>query len=222
MAARNLERTPSGRQAGRDQDDRDTRGPGRSDPAGTGRPDDGSRPAAPGGSRPGSGSDAHDFTIGENASHVGASWSPLLTVADAATDQGGAPAYADVLALVLEDDGRRLRVTLRLGEVVPGRLGDREVEGVGVDLFRGDPQESDYQLFLDGGGHGWRGFLQTPRGFVAYPGSVAVRGAVLTTTVPWGALGGRRAGEVSAFVDWSDGTGRTGADQVERVSLRLG
>jgi hypothetical protein len=125
------------------------------------------------------------------------------------------------VGLTLEDDGRQLRVTVRLASLVPGRLADREVQGVGVDLFRGSSQESDFQLFLGGGAHGWRGFLQTPRGFVAYPGTVAVDGSVLTTTVPWAAVGGRRDGEVLAFVDWSDGTGVASADRVEGGSLRL-
>jgi len=217
VAARNLERATDGRQA--ERRNRDDRGPGRSGSAG---PVGGSRSSAEAGPRAGSGSGpaAVGGPTDEGSSRVPASWSPLLTLADPAADQGGAPGYADIVRLTLEDDGRHLRVTLRLGEVIPGRLDDREVEGVGVDLFRADAQESDYQLFLDGGGHGWRGFLQTPRGFVAYPGAVAVRGEVLTTTVPWAALGGRRDGEVSAFVDWSDGTGRTGSDQVERGRLR--
>ncbi|HEX4977651.1 MAG TPA: hypothetical protein VFV40_07265 [Nocardioides sp.] len=148
-------------------------------------------------------------------------WSPLLRVVDPAGDQNGAPGHADVMDLTLEEGGGQLRVSVRLGSTVPGRLADREVQGVGVDLFRGRSQESDYQLFLDGGAQGWRGFLQTRRGFVPYPGTVAVRGDVLTTTVPWTSLGGRVDAEVSAFVDWSDGTGRTGWDRVQRTTLRL-
>lgn len=171
----------------------------------------------PAGSDPGPGSDGPTGT----SPRAGTAWAPLLEVADPAADQGGAPGYADVVRLAVEEDGRQLRVTVQLAALVPGLLADREVEGVGVDLFRGGSMESDYQLFLDGGGHGWRGFLQTPRGFVPYPGTVAVDGSVLTATVPWAAVGGRRGGEVSAFVDWSDGTGRTGADRVERGTLRL-
>lgn len=215
VAARNLEHGP-GR---RDESHRhaDGRGPGRS---GSPADRDGAG-AAEVGERPGPGDGQVADVTNRNTSRTGATWSPLLDVADPAADHGRAPGYADLVRLVLEEDGRNLRVTVRLADLVPGRLADREVEGVGVDLFRGDAQESDFQLFLDGGGHGWRGFLQTPRGFVRYPGTVAVDGAVLTTTVPWAALGGRRAVEVAAFVDWADATGATGADQVERSPVRL-
>jgi hypothetical protein len=216
VAARNLE-LGAGDSRGKPGRDSDRRGPGRS---GSPAPRDGAR-AAEVGARPGSGGGQVADTTNRHPSPTGATWSSLLEVADPAADHGRAPGHADLVGLVLEDDGRHLRVTVRLAALVPARLADREVEGVGVDLFRGDPQESDFQLFLDGGGHGWRGFLQTPRGFVRYPGTVAVDGPVLTTTVPWAALGGRRGVEVSAFVDWSDGTGATGSDQVERSPVRL-
>ena len=216
VAARNLERAPGGRhdQTGRGEGGRE---PGQRGSAASG---DRIRRGAEGGTPAGSGARTSTDPTSTGAAR-GVTWSPLLEVDDPAADHGRAPGYADMVRLVLEDDGRHLRVTVRLAALVPGRLADREVEGVGVDLFRGDMQESDFQLFLDGGGQGWRGFLQTPRGFVDYPGTVAVDGPVLTTTVSWVALGGRRGAEVSAFVDWSDGTGATGSDQVDRRPVRL-
>jgi hypothetical protein len=82
--------------------------------------------------------------------------------------------------------------------------------GIGVDLYRTVTQgESDYQLFADGGPDGWFAYLQTPKGFVRYPGSFALSGARLVLTVPWSSLGGRRSGRFSAFVDWTQG-GRPG------------
>lgn len=222
VAARNLEQVAPGRRAERDRQDRATNPRPESDDAGAagkGGADEGDGPAGPG---PSAGAAPVGGAAGSDGGHAaGATWSPLLSVPDPAADRGGAPGYADLRELIIEDDGRHLRVTLRMSELLPGRLGVGEVEGVGVDLFRTHPQESDFQLFLDGGAHGWRGYLQTPRGFVSFPGTVTVRGAVLTTTVPWTAVGGRRDGEVSAFVDWTDGTGRAGSDQVERVGLRL-
>lgn len=217
VAARNLELGRGGRhdQSGRGEGGRQ---PGQRGSAASG---DGMRQRAEVGTHASSGTRASTNPTNTGAARVRATWSPLLEVSDPVADHGRAPSYADLVGLTLGDDGRQLRITVRFAALVPGRLADREVEGVGVDLFRGDPQESDFQLFLDGGVQGWRGFLQTPRGFVHYPGTVAVDGPVLTTTVPWAALGGRRAAEVSAFVDWSDGTGSTGSDQVERSPVRL-
>ena len=219
VAARNLERTPGRTHDGNGHRDGDGRVAGREAArvsVGGTRGEAGRR-----GPRAGSVTGTDSDSASGGRSPAGAAWTPLLAVADPAADHGRAPGYADLVGLALEDDGRHLRVTVRLAALVPGRLADREVEGVGVDLFRGGSEESDFQLFLDGGGHGWRGFLQTRRGFVAYPGTVAVDGRVLTTTVPWTAVGGRRDAEVSAFADWSDGTGAAGTDQVERGSLRL-
>lgn len=218
VAARNLELGPGGRRDETGRGDLNGRRPGR---PGSLAADDDARAGARVGTRVRSGAGPSTDPTGAGAPRARATWSPLLEVRDPVADDGRAPGYADLVGLTLEDDGRHLRVTVQLAAVVPGRLADREVEGVGVDLFRGDAQESDFQLFLDGGGHGWRGFLQTPRGSVRYPGTLAVDGSVLTTTMPWAALGGRRDSEVSAFVDWSDGTGATGSDQVERNPVRL-
>ena len=74
-------------------------------------------------------------------------------------------------------------------------------------------------MFLDGGRHGWRAFLQTPDGFVDYPGTFAVEGRTLRVAVPWHAVGGRQETEASVFVDWSSGVGRLSTDGTARVGL---
>jgi hypothetical protein len=101
-------------------------------------------------------------------------------------------------------------------------MADGEVQGVGVDLFRTREDESDFQVFLDGGSGGWRGFLQTPRGFVRYPGTLSIDGRMLVTVIPWSSLGGRAHAQVSAFADWSDDHGRSSSDTVDRGPMRLG
>jgi hypothetical protein len=148
------------------------------------------------------------------------SWALLRTATDPGADQGAGPGYADALELTLAEDATHLRIAVRLGGAVPARLAGREVQGIGVDLFRGGGAESDFQVFLDGGDHGWRGFLQTPDGFVRFPGTVTVAGATVTSVLPWASLGGRATADVSAFVDWADGAGRAGVDTVARGPLR--
>lgn len=150
------------------------------------------------------------------------SWRPVLLATDARGDHGAGPAYADLVSLTLEDDGTSLRVSVELGDTVPALLADGEVQGVGIDLFRSRADESDFQVFLDGGSGGWRGFLQTPRGFVRYPGTLSVAGSMLVTVIPWTELGGRADAQVSAFADWSDDGGRSSADTVDRGPTRLG
>lgn len=220
VAARNLELAPGGAPADAPADNRSAGGRGRQ--AGRSGPGGGTPSGGPG-AAPGSasGEQAAPATAETGAGAGGGTWSSVLDVHDPSADQGAAPAYADVVATTFEDDGRHLRVTVRLDGAVPGRLADHEVEGIGIDLFRENLQESDYQVYLDGGAHGWRGFLQTPQGFVRYPGTLELAGRALTATLPWSSLGGRRDGQVSAFVDWSDGSGRAGSDQVERGPLRL-
>ena len=150
------------------------------------------------------------------------SWQPVLLASDARGDHGAGPSYADLVSLTLEDDGTSLRVSVELGDTVPALLADGEVQGVGIDLFRSRSDESDFQVFLDGGSGGWRGFLQTPRGFVRYPGTLSVAGSMLVTVIPWTELGGRADAQVSAFADWSDDGGRSSADTVDRGPTRLG
>lgn len=130
-----------------------------------------------------------------------------LRVDDPAADAGlGAPKYADGTVLTIEDLGEGARVTVRLGAALPGTLAEQEVMGIGVDFFRTDNNESDYQLFADGGSDGWRAFLQTPEGFVRYPGEFRLSGDLLQFEVPWSSLGGAPTGSVRTFVDWGKPT----------------
>ena len=135
----------------------------------------------------------------------GAAFRPVAAVGDRTGDAGaGTPAYADVVAVSVEDDGTNARVTVRFAGDVPARLPENEVSGVGVDFYRSTAQlESDYQLFADGQPEGWYAYLQTPDGFVKYPGTFGVGGNRLVFTVPWSALGGARSGAFSAFADWT-------------------
>ncbi len=123
---------------------------------------------------------------------------------DAARDQGlEAPAYADLRRVTIEDDGEHARATLEVGGPLPTSPADGEVIGIGVDLLRRDGGESTYQLYADGGADGWFAYLQTPDGFVAYPGSLRVDGATITFVVPWRAVGTPLDGPFRGFVDWS-------------------
>lgn len=214
VAAENLKQQPAGKRPGKRGDHERTQGTGRTRPARAA----GSGPAARGGPPVGSsgaaGASVQDATA--------PSWQPVLLAADVRGDHGTAPGYADLVSLTLEDDGTSLRVSIEVGGTVPGRLADGEVQGVGVDLFRTREDESDFQVFLDGGSGGWRGFLQTPRGFVRYPGTVSVDGPMLVTVIPWSSLGGRAGAQVSAFADWSDDRGRSSADTVDRAAMRVG
>jgi hypothetical protein len=151
-----------------------------------------------------------------------ADWDELAVLEDPAADHGDGPAYADLSRIALHESGGELAVTLTLAGTVPARLAVREVQGVGVDLFRSRSGESDYQVFLDGGRRGWRAFLQTPDGFVDFPGSFTVRGRALRVVVPWSSLGGRAEAEVSVFSDWSSGVGRLSADGTPRIPVSPG
>lgn len=147
------------------------------------------------------------------------SWSALADIEDSAADHGAGPGHADVTRVELTENDGMLAASVTVDSVVPGALAGREVEGLGVDLFRSSSEESDYQLFLDGGSDGWRAFLQTPRGFVDFPGYFGVEGRTFYVWVPWDSLGGRRQADVSAFVDWSSGDGRSSADSTARATL---
>lgn len=148
-----------------------------------------------------------------------AGWAGLVALDDPSADHGNGPGYGDITAVRFSESDEDLAVSVTTAAVIPGVLADRELEGVGVDLFRSGSDESDYQLFLDGGTHGWRAFLQTPDGFVAFPGTFAVHGRTFAVVVPWAAVGGRESAEVSAFVDWSSGVGRLSTDGTPRVEL---
>jgi hypothetical protein len=128
-----------------------------------------------------------------------------VRVDDPSGDAGlGAPAYADGRLLSVEDLGERVRVTVQVSATVPAKLKTEEVIGIGVDFFRSGGTESDYQLFADGGSDGWRAFLETPDGFVRYPGSFRLGGDSVQFEVAWADLGGPPKGSISAFVDWGE------------------
>ena len=128
----------------------------------------------------------------------------LAGASDESGDASGqAPRFADIRQLLIESDGKRARVTVAVAGRIPGALEADEVQGVGVDFYRTDERESDYQLFADGDDSGWRAFLHTPDGLVQYPGSFGIGGRVFVFEVPWSALGGKKAADVDMFIDWS-------------------
>jgi hypothetical protein len=135
----------------------------------------------------------------------------VAVLTDASDDQGiDGPAYADLREVRVEDDGTHARVTVTTSAALPRSPATRESLGFGVDLYATTRQtESDYQLFADGGPDGWFAYLQTPKGFVRYPGTFGLTGATLVFTVPWSSIGGRTSGALSAFADWTQG-GRNG------------
>src|SRR4051794_9866275 len=146
-------------------------------------------------------------------------------LADGTKDAGlGTPAYGDLLSVALADNGTNIRVTVIVAGDLPDRAAADETLGIGVDLYRpGTRRESDYQLFADGEPDGWFAYLQTPRGFVRYPGSFALGGQQLVFTVPWRAVGNLTTGRVSSFVDWSRrSSGVTGNDASNDYAPTLG
>lgn len=139
------------------------------------------------------------------ASEKPTAWRSVLRLSDPPSDLGltRSPPYADFTGMRIEDGGKRARLTVTLAGRVPARLPDGEVVGIGIDVFRANTRESDYQVFLDGGADGWRAFLHTPEGLARFPGTLAVSGRQLISEMPWSSLGGRASGRVSAFADWS-------------------
>jgi hypothetical protein len=134
-----------------------------------------------------------------------ASFRGFAALTDPARDAGlDAPAYADLRSITLADNGQSLRVEVTVAGTLPAQAEAGETIGIGVDLYRpGTARESDYQLFADGEPDGWFAYLDTPRGFVRYPGTFALGGSRLIFTVPWSSVGNPRTGRFSAFVDWS-------------------
>jgi len=152
--------------------------------------------APPGGASPTGGGGAHQ---------PDAPFHDFVTLTDPAGDAGlGAPAYADLRGVTLADNGVSLRATVALDGPVPSTAAATDTLGIGVDLYRpGTARESDYQLFADGEPDGWFAYLDTPRGFVRYPGTFAIAGNQLVFTVPLSSVGSPRTGRVSTFADWS-------------------
>lgn len=141
---------------------------------------------------------------------------PLASVTDRTGDAGlEAPPYDDFTTLRVEENGSHVRFTVEFAANMPTVLADGEVMDVGVDIYRGEG-ESDFQVLADGGSDGWRAFLHAGKVFVRYEGTFELGGNRLVFTVPWSAIGGRQAGEVAAFADWSqEGTllNKTGQDK---------
>ncbi|HMC51314.1 MAG TPA: hypothetical protein VKI64_01050 [Acidimicrobiales bacterium] len=128
----------------------------------------------------------------------------LSTINDPAGDQGpDGPAYADLRTIRLYSVGSQVRVTVALGSALPARLPRDEVMGIGVDFFAGQTGESDYQLFAEGGPDGWYAYLQTPSGFVRYPGTFELGAGGLVFTVPASSLAALHDRRWSVFLDWS-------------------
>lgn len=175
----------------------DGSGVGSAEPAAT-------APADPGGQRSPTAGTGQRTSRPEAAPTTSRDWRAIGGVADRDGDHGvQGPDHADLVEVAFADDGQRLRVRVDLAADVPARLEDGEVVGLGVDLLRDSDGESRYQLFADGGSDGWRAWLQTPDGFVPYPGTFAIGGRRVEFTVPWSAIGDPASGPARVFLDWS-------------------
>lgn len=124
---------------------------------------------------------------------------------DKSGDQGiEGPAYADVVAVSIADNGTTARVIVDMADDIPRQPKSGETIGIGVDLWRDlTRRESDYQLFAEGSEAGWFAHLDTPRGLVRYPGEFRLGGRRLVFEVPWQSLGDLRSGGFRTFADWS-------------------
>lgn len=116
------------------------------------------------------------------------------------------PGYADLVRLTVERGTRTMRLTVEVGGTLPAALAPGEVEGFGVDLFRGVGLESAYQVFVDGGSDGWRAYFQRGNDFVLYPGTFRLGGSRLEFVVPLSAFADGDPERASAFADWSQDT----------------
>lgn len=132
------------------------------------------------------------------------SYRVVVDVADPTGDAGvQARPYGDLVRVRVQDDGTRARVTVSFAGELPAPPADGEVIGVGVDVFRTNDDESDYQLYALGNADGWRAGVQSGDDWVDYPGTFELGADRLVFTLPWSSLGGRRPGAVSVFADWS-------------------
>lgn len=164
-------------------------------------------PGSPGGTAP-SGT-AGGSTGGTAPAARAVPFRHLGQVADGQGDAGlGAPRYIDLVSISFGTNDTDMQVIVDVAEALPALTAQGEVIGLGVDVFRTNPRgESDYQLFADGGSDGWRAYLQTPDGFVEYPGRFSMGGTRLVFEVPWSAVGGRSGFATAVFVDWSKAGG---------------
>jgi len=113
------------------------------------------------------------------------------------------PDWADIVGLVLDDDGTKLRITIDFAAALPATLDEDEVVGIGIDLLREDDGESRYQVFVDGGSDGWYAYFQRQDGFMAFPGSFSLGGSRMVLTIPAEVIGNPVEGEWRSFLDWS-------------------
>lgn len=128
----------------------------------------------------------------------------VATSSDPRRDHGAeGPAYADLLTLRVDRGTRTMRFVVDVAGDLPASLATGEVEGIGVDLYRGLGLESAYQVFVDGGSDGWRAFFQRGTEFVAYPGTFRQGGGRLELVVPLDAFTDGAPERASAFADWS-------------------
>jgi hypothetical protein len=150
-------------------------------------------------------------SAGASTSGVGSTATPagpfrtFATLTDGRSDAGlSTPAYADLRLVTLAANDRDLRVTVVVDGELPQLVGADDTMGIGVDLYPSRAQrESDFQLFVDGQPEGWYAYLDTPRGFVRYPGTFALGGSRLVFIVPLTTVRSPVVGRFSAFVDWS-------------------
>jgi hypothetical protein len=129
-----------------------------------------------------------------------------MNASDRAGDRAmGAPPYADLVSVVIESDAKDLRVSVSVASNLSAALNAGEVMGIGVDLYRDNrSRESDYQLFAEGSQDGWYAYLQTPDGFVQYPGTFRLGGQHVLFQVPLQSVDGLSARAASTFLDWSE------------------
>lgn len=150
--------------------------------------------------RPASGTEQTPTTIADT-------YRTVATSSDPRGDHGAqGPAYADLVTLRVDRGTRTMRFVVDVAGDLPAALAAGEVQGVGVDLFRGLGLESAYQVFVDGGSDGWRAFFQRGTEFVAYPGTFRLGGGRLELVVSLDAFTEGAPERVSAFADWSHRT----------------
>lgn len=180
----------------------------KSKPAAAGGTSHKPRSTSTGSSTTGSGGDTTSSGDGSTSGTSGAPAAPfhvIATLSDPPNDIGlDGPPDADLRLITLADNGTSLRVTVTLNGTLPQKTAADETFGIGVDLYRrGTARESDYQLFADGEPDGWYAYLDTPRGFVKYPGTFGLGGSEIVFTVPWSSVGQLSEGRFSGFVDWT-------------------
>lgn len=156
------------------------------------------------------------------ATTIADTYRTVTTSSDPRGDHGAeGPPYADLVTLRVDRGTRSMRFVVDMDGDLPAALAAGEVQGVGIDLFRGLTLESTYQVYVDGGSDGWRAFFQHGTEFVAYPGTFRLGGRRLEFVVPLDAFTGGAPERVSAFADWSRDT-QAGKRHAEDLLPELG